>query len=260
MEPKLLSQVKSGLEAKSQITLVFGTPKVGKTGFAAEAPDNIFLPVGKEAGLANVNCHKFPPMKEFSHILDAAEELHQIDHRYKNITIDGLGGVQDLIHQAVCKKAGKPTMESFQFGRGYALAQSYWDILIDSLSMLRDEKGMGIILTCQSRVEEFNNPETEPYSRFVPALHKLANQKVLSWVDQILFCTYKVYVQTSDKAKNRGIGSGERVVRTTERPSYVAGNRLGLPDEIPMVLGKTWNTYSSYFPTSKREVTDGKSK
>jgi hypothetical protein len=37
-----------------------------------------------------------------------------------------------------------------------------------------------------------------------------------------------------NKAKHQGIGTGERIVRTTERPAHVAKNRLSLPEEFPL--------------------------
>jgi hypothetical protein len=35
----------------------------------------------------------------------------------------------------------------------------------------------------------------------------------------------------------QGIGTGERIIRTTERPAHVAKNRLNLPDEISLDYG-----------------------
>ena len=37
-----------------------------------------------------------------------------------------------------------------------------------------------------------------------------------------------------NKAKHNGVSTGERIIRTVERPAHVAKNRLGLPEEIPL--------------------------
>ncbi len=48
----------------------------------------------------------------------------------------------------------------------------------------------------------------------------------------------KVHTKTTTEAFDRkrvqGVGSGERTLRTTERPAHVAKNRVGLPDELPL--------------------------
>ena len=66
------------------------------------------------------------------------------------------------------------------------------------------------------------------------------------WADEILFATYRVYTKSSDEGFNKkraqGIGTGERVVHTEERPAFVAKNRLGLPPELPL----KWAEYMKY--------------
>ncbi|QOJ16318.1 MAG: AAA family ATPase [Phycisphaeraceae bacterium] len=77
-----------------------------------------------------------------------------------------------------------------------------------------------------------------PYDRYSPRLHKLASALVQEWADEVLFATYKVHTVKVDegfnKAKHNGVSTGERIIRTVERPAHVAKNRLGLPEEIPL--------------------------
>ena len=37
-----------------------------------------------------------------------------------------------------------------------------------------------------------------------------------------------------DKTRTRGIGTGDRIIRTTERPAHMAKNRMSLPEEMPL--------------------------
>ena len=37
-----------------------------------------------------------------------------------------------------------------------------------------------------------------------------------------------------DNTRTRGIGTGDRILRTTERPAHMAKNRLSLPEEMPL--------------------------
>ena len=47
-----------------------------------------------------------------------------------------------------------------------------------------------------------------------------------------------------NRKKTKGTGTGERIIRTTERPAHVAKNRLNLPDELPL----DWTAYAQYLP------------
>jgi hypothetical protein len=95
-----------------------------------------------------------------------------------------------------------------------------------------------VMLTAHAQIERFANPETDAYDRYSPRLQKLGSALVQEWCDEVLFATYKVHTKTTsegfDRKRVQGIGTGERVIRTTERPAHVAKNRLNLPDEIPL--------------------------
>ncbi len=64
-------------------------------------------------------------------------------------------------------------------------------------------------------------------------------------------CSFQdsVFTKQTDEGFSRkrtqGIGTGERILRTTERPTHIAKNRLGLPDELPL----DWNEYEKFFNT-----------
>ncbi len=54
----------------------------------------------------------------------------------------------------------------------------------------------------------------------------------------MLFASYRVHTRKVGEQfgqdKHKGIGTGERIIRTSERPAHVAKNRLNMPDEIPL--------------------------
>jgi hypothetical protein len=106
---------------------------------------------------------------------------------------------------------------------------------------------MACLLLAHAKIERYENPETDSYDRYVPRLQKLASQIIQEWCDEVLFATYKVFTKTSDEGFNRkkakGIGTGERIIRTTERPTHLAKNRLNLPDELPLDC----EAYAQYF-------------
>ncbi|MFW5750284.1 MAG: AAA family ATPase, partial [Planctomycetota bacterium] len=102
-----------------------------------------------------------------------------------------------------------------------------------------------------AKVERFDNPETESFDRYAPRLHKTACALVIEWCDEVLFANYRVFTKTTDEGFNRqrvqGVGNGERVLRTTERPAHIAKNRLGLPDELPL----EWPELAQFLPNTQ---------
>ena len=112
-----------------------------------------------------------------------------------------------------------------------------WREILDFLNTLRNQRGMEIILIAHSKIENFADPENDNYDRYAPRLHKLASALVQEWCDNVLFASYRVHTKTNDegfKKTAKAIGSGERIIRTNERPAHIAKNRLQLPDELPL--------------------------
>jgi hypothetical protein len=146
--------------------------------------------------------------------------------------------LERLIHAEVCQKRSVESIEDIGYGKGYVFALPFWREVLAGLDALRNERGMEVILVAHAQIEKFANPETETYDRYVPRLQKLASALVQEWCDEVLFATYRVHTRTAtegfDRKRVQAIGTGERILRTTERPAHVAKNRLALPDEIPL--------------------------
>jgi hypothetical protein len=241
---KLLEQVVSGKIPAPRRVMLYGTQGIGKSTFASCAPNPIFLQT--EDGLGEIDCAKFPLVTSFNEAMGALSELYTEPHPYQSVVVDSLDWLERLIFAEVCRKRNVENIEEIGYAKGYVFALTQWREFLEGLSALRNDRGMTAILIAHARIERFENPETEAYDRYVPRLHKTAAAVIQEWCDEVLFATYKVYTKQSDEGFNRkrtqGIGSGERIIRTQERPAHVAKNRLNLPDEMPL----DWNEYAQY--------------
>jgi hypothetical protein len=239
-----IKQIVRGRVPAPRRTLVYGTPGIGKSTFASMADRPVF--VSTEDGLSNIDCERFPLCTRYRDVLEQLESLHGDEHGYRTIAIDSLDWLERLIWAEVCSEHGVKNIEEIGYAKGYAFALTYWREVLAGLDALRHDRGMDVILVAHARIERFENPETDPYDRYVPRLHKLASALVQEWCDEVLFASYRVLTRKVDEAfgqqKHRGLGTGERVIRTTERPSHIAKNRLDLPDEIPL----DYRVYASF--------------
>jgi hypothetical protein len=228
--------------------MLYGVHGVGKSSFGARAPTPIF--VQTEDGLGEIDVDRFPLATTYAEVMKAIGELYEEEHDYKTVVVDSLDWLERLVWTEVCRRRGLESIEDAGYGKGYVFALDLWREILDGLSALRSKRVMGVVLIAHSRIERFENPETETYDRYVPRLHKLASAIVQEWADEVLFATYRIHTKKVDEGFGRkraqGIGTGERILRTTERPAHVAKNRLNLPDELPL----DWEAYASHFNTS----------
>jgi hypothetical protein len=226
--------------------MLYGVHGIGKSSWAAQAPKPIFIQT--EDGLGGIECSRFPLTESYAQVIETISALYSEQHEYQTVVVDSLDWLERIIWAEVCRRKNVESIEDIGYGKGYIFAVTFWRQVLEGLSALRSTRGMMVILIAHSQVERFENPETDSYDRYVPRLHKHANALVQEWCDEVLFATYKVFTKQADegfgRVKVKGLGTGERIVRTAERPAHVAKNRLNLPDELPL----EYAAYARYLP------------
>ncbi len=234
-----LSSITSGKAIRPPRIMLSGTHGIGKTTFAAGAPSPIFIQT--EEGADTVGCDRFPLATSLADVLAQLTSLCQDEHAYGTVVIDSLDCLEPLIWKKVAADAGKKNIEDIGYGKGLTIALDEWRQVLDGLTYLRNNKSMIVILISHVEIKRFDNPETEPYDRYIPRLHAKAGAMIMAWADAVLFANYKVFTKTTEAGFNkdvrRGIGTGDRVIYTTERPSHLAKNRYNLPSELPLSWG-----------------------
>jgi len=247
-----LNVSKSG--GKPPRILIYGPQKIGKSSFGSLADSPVF--VQAEDGLDNIDANAFPLAKTFQEIMTNLTELATQPHDFKTVVIDSLDWMEPMIWQQVCQEHNVKTIEEVLkgYGKGYVQALNVWREYIDAINYLREEKRMTVVQIAHAHIKRFENPETDAYDRYEIKLHKSASSLVMEHSDIILFANYFVGIKKEDKAmskegRKRAVGSGERVLYTEERPSFMAGNRYGLPAEIPFDKeGQYWNVIAQHVP------------
>jgi len=237
----LMEQIQHGRTAAPRRVMLYGTPGIGKSQFAANSDKPIFIQT--EDGLGQIDCDKFPLAAGFDDVIKSLATLYREKHDYRTVVIDTLDWLERMIWAEVCRRKMVESIEDIGYQKGYVFALNHWRDVLAGLDALRRERGMTVLLVAHSMIAKFDDPANEAYDRYAPRLHKHASAVITEWCDEVLFATYKVYTRQSDEGfnrkKTRAVGDGERVIYTTERPAHVAKNRLNLPDELPL-------NYSAY--------------
>ena len=244
-----LSSLKRNTALAPPRILEYGVAGVGKTTFAAGAPDPVFILT--EDGLGTLDAAHFPLARTFDEVMEALTSLYDEPHSFQTVVIDSVDWLEPLIWAQVCKDNGWASIEDAGYGKGYIAALPLWRQYIDGLNALRDEKGLTIIQIAHSDIKRFDSPEHEPYDRYVIKLHARAAALLQEHSDAVLFANYRISTVKSDvgfnKKVTRALGSGERVLYTAERPAFLAKNRYGLPDVLPL----SWADFTAAMPQTQ---------
>ena len=247
----ILERVTKGIKQRPFFIGIHGLAGVGKTTFASNSPNPIFL-VTEDGGADFIDTSRVE-IKNFKEMLDALYELRdKKNHDFKTVVVDSIDHFEKMIHTIVASDHNKKSIEGIGFAKGYIFALEYWDQFLFNLRQLRNN-GMNIILIAHSHVKRMDDPVVgESYDRYELKLHRKASDFITESMDALLFAKNEV-VTSKDSATKKvtALGDGTRVLYTETRPAFDAKNRYGLPLEMPL----SWDEFSVRALRSEAEKT-----
>lgn len=245
-----LKDLRSSRSSTPARILIYGPPGLGKTSLAASFPKPVLLKV--EDGVpAGVDIASFD-ITSFDGVMEAISALYSEEHDFKTVILDTLDRLEPLLWAKLCADQKWANIESPGYGKGYALADSYWREALDGLNALRRDRGMTVVLIAHSSIERFDDPQASSYSRYDIRLHKRASAIVQDEVDAILFVNQDVTIKTEEqgfnKTRARADGGQTRWIYTEGRPSFTAKNRFGMPERVLYERGRGFDLIAPYLP------------
>lgn len=241
-----LASLRRGVQHKPGRFAIYGTHGIGKTSLAASAPAPVFIQT--EDGGGDLDITTFGLLKSYTEVMEAIGELYTQPHDFQTVVVDSLDWLEPLVWTQTAKDNGWKDLEAAGYGKGYLAASDYWRGLLDGLTALRDDKNMTVIMLAHADVKRFDSPDTEPYDRYIMKLHTRASALVQEHVDALFFANYRVSTVKTDLGFNkkavRGVGAGDRLLFTEERPAFLAKNRYGMPDTLPL----SWESVANSIP------------
>ena len=241
--PKLDSVKRSFNQAPPRIVM-YGVGGLGKSTFAASAPNPIFIPV--EDGISTLDVDAFPVVRTYADIMEDLSSLCTEEHDYKTVVIDSLDWLEPIIQAEICAKYKADSMATAcgGYGKAYVKEVEMFHEITKALDWLRINKGMTPILLAHCEVRTFNDPYSASYDRYFMKIHKLSCDFMYEWSDIVLFAYMDVaVVRDGNTISVRPIGKdgGNRKMRAVSSPAAIAKNRHGLPE----VMDLRWDEISS---------------
>lgn len=236
-----LEQSKGRKNTPPKIVL-YGTHGIGKSTFAAEAPNPLFIDTEDGTDHLDVYRQHCTKLEDVYAVFDL---LQSGEHPFKTVVIDTLDWLEKIIHERVRKEHGEQVFTDY--GRGYVHSLPFFDTILRSLTHFNKTHKLGVILLAHCQIKRFDSPEHDPYDRYQLDLHDKAAHKVEQWADAVLFANYETFVKKTDvgfgKEKKRGLGTGRRVIHTEERPAFKAKNRYKLPEMMDL----NWEQFMGHY-------------
>lgn len=249
-----LASVTKGRRREPRRILLYGVPKIGKTTFAAQAPNPIFIESVREQGSGEQETQRFQPCESWEDIFDAIKALENESHDRKTVVIDTLDAFEPLIWDFLCREEGVKDKEKYGggFNKWVDAEVREWNRMLQALDRLRSKKGMEYILLAHSMIEVYNNPSGENYDRFALKVHKKSAAFIIGSVDVCLFAQHETAYKKDGNRKYKGKSTGARVIQTEYNAAWVAGNRYSLPSKIPL----SWADFDAAFDRPPRLFDD----
>ena len=227
-------QITRGKRARAQKVVIYGPEGIGKSSFASQFPDPVFIDT--EGSTDNMDVARLDKPTSWTMLVNEIAFIKANSTECKTLIVDTVDWAEQLAVAHVCSQHGKQGIEDFGWGKGYTYVQEEMGRFLNALSDLVD-MGINVVLTAHAQIKKFEQPdEMGSYDRYELKLGQKTGSKtaplVKEWADMVLFANYKTLVMTTDNGKKKAQG-GERVMYTNHRPAWDAKNRHGLPDEMP---------------------------
>lgn len=276
-QARVLRGVRKGRIAAPMRVLLYSVEGIGKTTWASEAPNPIYL--CKEAGTEQLDVARLPEPTHWKDAPADAEglkrdcfslvlDLLSAPHDYQSLVVDTLDWIEPLLFKWVCansrSKKGLHPVDSINeafggYGKGYDVAVDQFRDFISLLDRLRVERQMHIVLLAHADVAKFNNPEGEDFDMYGLKMNKKTSGLWREWCDAVLFAKAEKFdaVKKSDeeaKKKRYAVGSMTRLVYTQARPFCYAKNRFCLPDVLPLQWAAFYEAVKKGMPASIEEL------
>ncbi|WP_313188083.1 ATP-binding protein [Lacrimispora sp.] len=219
--------------------VAYGPEGIGKSTFAAQFPDPVFIDT--EGSTKDMDVARFPEPSSWTMILEQVSEVIRTPDICRTLIVDTADWAEMLCITHVCATNHKSSIEEFGYGKGYTYIQEEFGKLLNLLTDVI-KVGINVVLTAHAKMRKFEQPdELGAYDRWEMKLSKGVAPMVKEWADMVLFCNYKTMVVNVDgqgvqKGRNKAQG-GRRVMYTAHHSCWDAKNRYGLPDEMPFEYG-----------------------
>lgn len=226
--------------------VIYGPAGVGKTTFAANSPNNVFLQTEQGSGELKLRTLKDGVFTSFDEFMSALRYIYSNSDEADTVVIDSIDHLEPLVWSQVCQDNGWDSIESPGYGKGYLEADRYWQKLIRALNKLRTDKQITVVAIAHDVVRIVNDPTAEPYDAHDFKLHKRA---VALWKENADVIGLIRNPVTVDKKTGKVKGGVTPTLFTRPSAAYIAKTRYNdMPGMMPVSRESGWDDFAKFIP------------
>lgn len=257
MASALQNLIKETKNDRKTLTTIFGAGGIGKTTACAI---NGSVWIQTEQGEGVLKLQAFDLIKKYEQVGECIDALLENDHDYKLLVIDSLDHLEPLMWAYVCQQNNWKHIDETGYGKGYVSALDEWRTLIAKLNKLRDNKQMHVCMIAHAAPRKVDQVDGTTFQVMDLKLHHKSSQFIAESCDCVFYAKPEIRTTTKDKGFGRketiGTNTGDRIMHTVGTPHFVAKNRYGLPEELPLSI----TSYFKEWQKSKEQKTQPKKK
>lgn len=222
--------ITTGKVPKAQKVVLYGVEGIGKSTFASQFPDPLFIDT--EDSTLHMDVKRFDKPTSWEMLMQQVDFVKQ-NRPCQTLVIDTMDWAEDLCKRHLMAANGWNAIDSEGYGKKFVALAEQMGGLLNKLSEVID-MGINVVVTAHAMLRKKEEPdEMGAFDRYELKLEKKTAPLVKEWADMVLFANYKTTVITDSKTNSKKATGGQRMMYTTHRPAWDAKNRIGLADELP---------------------------
>ncbi|MFG5564347.1 ATP-binding protein [Enterococcus faecalis] len=223
-------EIISGKVPKAQKIVLYGVEGIGKSTFASQFPNPLFIDT--EDSTLHMDVKRLAKPTSWTMLLQQIDFVKQ-NRPCQTLVIDTMDWAEEICKRHLMAANNWKAIDSEGYGRKFVALAKEMGNLLNALSEVIDA-GIHVVVTAHAMLRKKEEPdEMGAYDRYELKLEKKTAPLVKEWADMVLFANYKTIIITDSKTESKKAQGGQRVMYTTHRPTWDAKNRVGLPDELP---------------------------
>jgi hypothetical protein len=219
-----LKRIRKGTIKRPPRVLIYGFDGIGKTGFAAGAPEPLFLD-------ANRGSHNYDVQRvDIADWGDMQEWLLAVENgtaACKTLVLDSITDLEAMSHEFLFK-GGTVTDHKGGYGKGDDAVTVEWRKVISQLERIWF-RGIAIVVVAHARVKKFEDPTSSVasggYERFEVGCRPQLAAPLRQWMDYVFFAREEVVIATDKNKGSRATTTGARYCHTRRCPAFDAKAR-----------------------------------
>ena len=203
-----------GKQARAQRVVIYGTEGIGKSTFASQFPNPLFIDT--EGSTSNMDVARMDKPTSWTMLMNQIAFVKANPTVCNTLVIDTIDWAEALAIESVCAQHGKKGIEDFGYGNGYTYVREEFGRFLNKLQELVDI-GINVVLTAHSQLRKFEQPDEDgAYDRYELKLGKKTSSQtapvVKEWCDLLLFCNYKTFLIAQEGSTKKKAQGSQRVI------------------------------------------------